>query len=405
MSIFSLIEERTIQMREEYKLPVFYFLLLGAFAGWQSYYNLHLDGIGFSSMQIGILNAVFISASALVLPFWGMLADKYGGNRILLLLSMVCALMVFLIGETFRFHWMLMCIAIVSVFHQPSGGVLDGMAMGFVRKNPRFSFGQFRLWTSVGYASISLIVGYLARQGTDIIFKISAGLFLLLALFNLLTLPARPLTGRSLVTFRSFGVFFRDKRMFFFLLLIFFFGIAIAPLMQFINLYYSDIGASSSFIGWVFFLQAIFEIPAYLLGTRIVKRIGAEKMILLSMAVSLFRLVLYGLIAIPEIAIFFSIFHCITIAFFLLGVVEYVDVRTPDHLQITGQALIWAFHYGAGVSVGNVILGYLRDATGMLKAMHIHAMLALLILSIMMMLFRKGKSSSNYVFKRRKRAS
>jgi len=392
MSVLGVIEQRSFKMGEEYKLPVFYFLVLGAFAGWQSYYNLHLDGIGFSSMQIGILNAVFIFTSALVVPFWGMLADKFGGNRILLLLSSVCALMVLLIGETFKFHWMLMFIAIVSVFHQPSGAIVDGLTVGFVRAKPRFTYGQFRLWTSVGYASISLIVGYLARNGTDIIFKISAGLFLVLSLFNLLTLPNKPLTGRSLVTFKSFGIFFRNYRMFFFLILIFLLGIAIAPLMQFINLYYYDIGADASFIGWVFFLQAIPEIPAYLIGTRIVKRIGAEKMILISMVVTMLRLVFYGFITVPEVAIFFSIFHCITIAFFLVGVVEYVQTRTPDHLQNTGQALIWAFHYGAGVSVGNIFLGYLRDATGMLKAMHIHALLALVVVILTMILFRKVKS-------------
>ena len=396
MSLISAIEERSLNMREEYKLPLFYFLVLGAFAGWQSYYNLHLDGIGYSSMQIGILNAIFIATSALVVPFWGMLADKYGGNRILLLLSMVCALMVFLIGETFKFHWMLMLIAVVSVFHQPSGAVVDGLTVGFVRRNPRYSYGQFRLWTSVGYASISLLVGYLARQGTDIIFKVSAGLFLLLALINLLTLPAKPLTGRGLVTFKSFEIFFRNRQMFLFLLIIFFLGIAVAPLMQFINLYYFDIGADASFIGWVFFLQAIPEIPAYIVGTRIVKRIGAEKMILFSMGISLLRLLMYGFITVPEIAIFFSIFHCITVAFFLLGVVEYVQERTPDHLQSTGQALIWAFHYGAGISVGNIILGYLRDATGMLRAMHIHALLALVILILTVLFFRSSKKMENY---------
>jgi PPP family 3-phenylpropionic acid transporter len=393
MSVLRVVEERSFNMREEYKLPVFYFLVLGAFAGWQSYYNLHLDGIGFSSMQIGILNAVFIFTSALVVPFWGMLADKFGSNRILLLLSSVCALMVLLIGETFKFHWMLMLIAVVSVFHQPSGAVVDGMTVRFVRANPRFSYGQFRLWTSVGYASISLLVGYLARNGTDIIFKVSAGLFLLLALINLFTLPAKPATGRSLVSFRSLGIFFRNRRMFFFLLLIFFLGIAVAPLMQFINLYYNDIGANASFIGWVFFLQAIPEIPAYIIGTRIVKRIGAEKMILLSMVISLLRLVFYGMITVPEVAIFFSIFHCITVAFFLLGVVEYIQARTPDHLQTTGQALIWAFHYGAGISIGNIILGYLRDATGMLKAMHIHALLAIVVVVLTVLLFRSKRTS------------
>ena len=382
---------QSFQIREEYKLPVFYFLVLGAFAGWQSLYNLHLDLIGFTSVQIGILNAVFIFTSAVVIPFWGILADKYGGYRILLLLSTVSALMVFLIGNTFKFHWMLMCIAIVSVFHQPSGAVADGITVGFVRANPRYTYGQFRLWTSVGYASISLLVGYLARHGTEIIFKVSAGLFLLLSLFNLLTLPRTPLTGRSQVNIRSFGVFFRNIRMLFFLLLIFFLGIVVAPLMQFINLYYFDIGAGESFIGWVFFVQAIPEIPAYIVGTRLVKRVGAERMILFSMVISVLRLVFYGLISQPEVAIGFSFLHCITVAFFLIGVVEYVQVRTPDHLQNTGQALIWAFHYGAGLGVGYVLMGYLRDDIGMLKAMHVHALLGLLVVILTALLFRNPR--------------
>lgn len=389
MRVIRSTEQSSFQMREEYKLPLFYFLILGAFAGWQSYYNLHLEGIGFNSMQIGILNAILIATPAVVAPFWGIVADKYGGYRVLLLLSSVCALMVFLIGETFKFHWMLMFIAIVSLFHQPAGAVADGITVGFVRANPRFSYGQFRLWTSVGYASISLLVGYLARNGTDIIFKVSAGLFLLLTLFNFFTLPDSPQRGRGQVSFQSFGVFFRNLRMLFFLVLIFFLGIAVAPLMQFINLYYYDIGASASFIGWVFFLQAIPEIPAYIIGTRIVKRIGAERMILLSMAVSMLRLVFYGLITVPEVAVVFSVLHCITVAFFLLGVVEYVQARTPDHLQGTGQALIWAFHYGAGMGVGYIVMGYLRDATGMLRAMHVHALLALLVLILTLLLFRK----------------
>ena len=85
--------------------------------------------------------------------------------------------------------------------------------------------------------------------------------------------------------------------------------------------------------------------------------------------------------------------------------VEYVQVRTPDHLQNTGQALIWAFHYGAGVSVGNIFLGYLRDATGMLKAMHIHALVALLIFMLTVLFFRKAKSSTDQVIQRRKSTS
>lgn len=376
------------EISESLKLPVFYFLMASAFAGWQSFYNVHLDSIGYTSLQIGALNAVFISTSALVVPFWGMIADKFGTNRILLLLTSVCAVMVFLIGQTIAFHWMLVFIAVISVFHQPSGAVVDGMTMGYIRGNPRLTYGQFRLWGSAGYAVSSLVVGYFATQNSGIIFKIAAVLFLLLSLFNLFTLPSRPVKGRSLVTMGSFGVFFRNRKLLLFLLIIMLYGVAISPLHQFINLYYTDLGADSSFIGWVFFIQATFEVPAFIIGAKYMKRVKAERTIMLAMTVSAMRMVLYGFITNPFWAVGVSVFHGITIAFFLVGIVEYVQARTPDHLRTTGQALIWAFHFGAGVTLGNLILGYLRDTTGMLKAMHIHAALAFAVILGAALFFR-----------------
>ncbi|MFC2089545.1 MFS transporter [Bacteroidota bacterium] len=378
-----------LSMRETLKLPLFYFLLLGSFAGWQSLYNVHLDAIGYTSVQIGVLNAIFISTSAIVVPFWGMIADKFGNNRIFFLLTSVTGLMVFLIGKTNEFHWMLVFIAVISLFHQPAGAVIDGMNMGFVRSNPRYSYGQFRLWASVGWAIISLIVGYLAVNNTYVIFNISAILFFLLSLINLLTLPSKPVTGRSLVTFRSFSVFFRNRQLLVFLALICFYGMAIAPLHQFINLYYKDIGAGNTFIGIVFFVQAAFEAPTFLLGVWLARKRKAESIILLSMSVSALRMLIYGFIDVPQLAMVLSLFHGITIAFFLIGVVEYVQQRTPDHLRTTGQSLIWAFHFGAGVTLGNLLLGYLRDYIGMMKAMHVHFGLAALVVVITAVFFRR----------------
>ena len=367
-------------LNETIKLPVFYFLLAGSFASWQSLFNVYLDGIGYSSMQIGTLNAVFISTSALVVPFWGIVADKFGNYRVLLLLTMVCALLVYIIGQTIAFHWMLLFILIISVFHQPGGAVVDGMTMGFVRNNQQYSYGQFRLWGSAGWAVFSLLTGYIAAKNTHNIFYFGLISFSLLSLFNLLTLPEKPLKNRSLVNFRSFAVFFNNGRLMVFLLLILFSGIAVSPLHQFINLYYKDIGASNSFLGWVFFVQAIIEIPTFLLGVWLLRRSNPEVVILVSLLISGIRMFCYSFISDPLIAISFSAFHGITIAFFLIAVVEYVQSHTPDHLRTTGQALIWAFHYGAGVTFGNLILGYVRDHSDMLAAMRLHAIITAFVL-------------------------
>lgn len=381
-----------VAVREQIKLPVFYLILAASFAGWQSFFNVHLDNIGYTSLQIGALNALFISTSAIVVPFWGMIADKFGNNRIMLLLTTVAGLLVFIIGRTMVFQWMLIFIFVISIVHQPAGAVMDGMALGFLRENKKYSYGQFRLWGSAGYALASLIVGYIARHDTGIIFTLSAVLFLLLSLFNLLTLPAKPVLGRSLVSFKSFGVFFHNKQLLIFLLIIFLYGIGISPLHQFINLYYKDIGAGNSFIGLVFFVQATFEIPAFLFGVYLVKRMKAERIIVFAMFVSTLRLLFYGFISDPEVAIFLSIFHGITIAFFLIGVVEYVQSNTPDHLRTTGQALIWAFHFGAGVTLGNLLLGYFRDHGGMHQAMHIHAGIAAFVVGGALLFFKRTKN-------------
>ena len=281
---------RTQEVRENIKLPVFYLLLAGSFAGWQTLYNVHLDSIGYSSIQIGSLNALFISTSAIVVPFWGMLADKFGNNRVLLLLSTAAGLLVFFIGKTMVFHWMLIFVFMISIFHQPAGAVLDGMTLGFIRGNPKYSYGQFRLWASAGYAISALIVGYFAKSNTGIIFNISALLFLLLSVFNLITMPARPVTERSLVNFRSFAIFFKNRKLLIFLIIIFLYGISISPLHQFINLYYKDIGSGSSFIGLVFFLQAGFEIPSFLLGVRLARKTNPDRIILFAMIISCMRM-------------------------------------------------------------------------------------------------------------------
>jgi PPP family 3-phenylpropionic acid transporter len=380
-------------MKESIKLPIFYFLMYAAFAAWVSFFNLHLDSLGFTGLQIGTLNALFISTSSFVVPFWGMMADKFGNNRIFLLLSTFCAIIVFLIGQSNIYLYIMLFVLMISFFQQPMGAVMDGMALGLIRTANKYSYGQFRLWGSAGYALSSLVVGYFALRDTHLIFTIAALLFGLISLVNLITLPKKPVTGRQLVSFKSFGIFFKNRRLFVFLLLIFLYGIGTAPLHQFINLYYKDIGAESSLVGKAFFIQAGIEIPFFLFSVRLLRRIRAEKIILAAMFVSVVRLLLYGFTSNPELAIYIGLLHGFTISLFLVGVIEYVQAQTPDHLRTTGQALIWAFHFGAGLTFGNIWLGFLRDTVGMQTAMHVQAAIAGLFLICMFFFLKPGLNS------------
>ena len=176
---------------------------------------------------------------------------------------------------------------------------------------------------------------------------------------------------------------------FFFLML--FYGISISPLHQFINLYYNEIGASNRLIGTAFAIQAGFEIPFFIFGVKLVKRTSPEFVILLAMFVSIIRMVLYGLISNPQIAVFIGILHGFTISFFLVGAVQYVQSHTPPELSTTGQSMIWAFHFGAGLTFGYLIVGYLKDLVGMQKTMHIQAIFGTLMFFATLLFFRNLK--------------
>jgi MFS family permease len=375
-------------VKETIKLPLFYFLLYSAYASWMAFFNVHLAKLGYSGIQIGALNAVFISTSAFVVPFWGMTADRRGSNRVLLLLTAICAILVYSLSFATSYLGIMAMIFTISLFHAPMGAVVDGMVLGLVRIRPELSYGKFRLWGSLGYAISAFTVGYFAMKNTSVIFSIAAILFSVILIINLITLPPKPLTGRNLVNFKSLKVFMDNKVVIVFFFLMLFYGITTSPLQQFINLYYIEIGASNKLIGTAFAIQAGFEIPFFIFGIKLVKRTSPQFVIILAMFVSIIRMVLYGFISNPEIAIFVGVLHGFTISFFLVGAVQYVQSHTPPELSTTGQSMIWAFHFGAGLTFGYLVVGYLKDLVGMQKTMHIEAAFGMVILIATFLFFR-----------------
>ena len=376
-------------MREPVKLRLFYFLIYSALASWLGFFNVHLENLGFTGFQIGLANSIFISASIFVVPMGGMLADRFGSYRVLLVLTIVSGTLLYIIGTATTFLSIVILMTAMSVFQSPMNVVADGITLGMIRDRPRYSYGQLRLWGSMGFGFGAIVAGYVAMQNSANVFTMAAIILAVVSLINLLTLPPKPVIGRGLVTFRSFGVFFNNRNLLLFFVLIFLFGVSISPLHHFINLYYTHIGASRSQIGYAFAVQAFFEIPFFIFGVKLMRRTGPERIIMLAMAISVLRMVMYGLTGNPYLAIGIGTLHGFTISFFLIGVVDYVQRQTPSHLRATGQSLIMTFHFGAGLTIGNIWIGYLKDLVGMQQVMLFQSVMAGAIVLITGLFFRK----------------
>lgn len=389
-------------MAARVKIKLIYFLVYSSLGVWISFFNVHLEQSGFSGFQIGILNAIFVSTSIVVIPLGGILSDRYGSYLVLLVLSIISGCLIYFLGSASGFVLIALVMLGLSIFNQPINAVVDGIALNQLNGEDRQAYGTFRLWGSFGFATGALVVGYLANWESKSIFILSAMLLWIASMFTIGKINKNQQADNIGVNLKSLLFFYKNSRLRNVFLLILVFGISISPLHYFINLYFTTIGATQSQIGMAFAVQAFFEIPLFFLGIRYLKKAGPEKVIIVAMLVSILRMVLYGLTHDPETAILIGLFHGFTISFFLIGVVEYVQKQTPSHLRTTAQSLILSFHFGAGLALGNVWIGYLKDLVGMHEVMLIQSIFCLFVVIVstptllVKKFFFKTKKSDSY---------
>ena len=119
-----------------------------------------------------------------VQPFYGMLADKIGYKKCLLLSSILASasFMLYLIDG--GFGYLLIITACMSVFYNSTQPLLDSLSLNFIKRNPSFSYGSLRIAGAAGWAFTGIIVGYyIDKLSTSVIFASSAISMLLTFVF------------------------------------------------------------------------------------------------------------------------------------------------------------------------------------------------------------------------------
>ncbi|MFW5760724.1 MAG: hypothetical protein ACOCXH_07090, partial [Cyclobacteriaceae bacterium] len=63
--------------------------------------------------------------------------------------------------------------------------------------------------------------------------------------------------------------------------------------------------------------------------------------------------------------------------------------------RATAQSLIWAFHFGAGVTVGNVLIGFWKDTTSMRDIMFWMSMAVIVVGFLFFIFFHRLKKQND----------
>jgi len=257
----------------------------------------YLSKIGFSGGQIGIVTASATAIGILANPFWAGMHHRFSRNKkmlIFLCLSTAVFCPVLLLTE--KYIPFLLLYTFVFFFESAVFPLLDATTM-----EAAYPFGHARKWGAVGYACGVGLAGLISdRFGTGSIFLLFSGFFLLTA-FALFLYKTPALANENgeesdgpAKERGHFRAILKNKSYLALLLSAFFIcGPCLAHNVYF-SFLYVDEGGTLAGVGAAMLLMALSEAPFMAWSARLSSRIGLEKILLLSMAVSAMRYLWYG---------------------------------------------------------------------------------------------------------------
>jgi PPP family 3-phenylpropionic acid transporter len=352
-----------MRLTEVNRLRLLYFLILSCTASWLPLFADNLKSRGLSGIQIGIILSVTPISMFLVQPFVGMLADRWGFRRSMMVYSLMATIAFFLLQLDASFGMLVVMTVFMSVFYNGLQPVMDSLTLQLTQRDPTFSYGIVRLAGAAGWAVTGIVIGYfIDALDTRVIFMYS-GASLLLVFFLSTTIPHDYTKEKSTEGF-SFGSALREivtPSLLVILMAFFLVSAAATTIWNFYSIYMKENGASASLVGVGLSLQGLCEIPFFYFSDAIIRRIGLRNTLLLTTAATALRLLLYSLVNVPEMALPIEILHGLSWSLFWVAGVEYTNRLVAVRWRATGQSLLYAAYFGIGQITGNFWTGFLYD--------------------------------------------
>src|SRR6185503_9759185 len=165
-------------------------------------------------------------------------------------------------------------------------------------------------------------------------------------------------TGQS---FQNIKEILKNRTLLFLLTCVFLISAGASTIWYFYSIYMKENGASASLVGYGLSFQGLCELPLFYFSARIIARFGIKTTLLITVFATAVRLLLYSVVKNPKAAIPIEMLHGISWSLFWVVCVEYVNMLVREDWRATGQSLLYAAYYGAGVIAGNFWTGYLSD--------------------------------------------
>jgi PPP family 3-phenylpropionic acid transporter len=273
----------------------YYFAFLGGWGFILPFINLFYVSLGLTGAQIGTIGSVSAIVGLLLSPIIVNEVKKRPQARGILQASlMLGAIGYFLLGQQTVFAAILVIVFLQSLVGAGIIPASDAMAV-HVSEEAGTGYGSVRVWASVGWILTVPASGWLIeRFGFEAGF-LGVGLMWLTG--ALLTLPiqsryfvSQRLAGRSTSKLRTaFHQIVRDRTLLGYAIALVCMGFLNNGVLQFENVFLSELGASKLLISFAGILSAVVELPFMVYADRYVRRVGAHRVMLFAIIMLFFQ--------------------------------------------------------------------------------------------------------------------
>lgn len=334
------------------------FFIYGTMVIFAAFFQLYLQDIGMDKLEIGTLMSIGPLISLVANPFWRYISDRRQNPRAVLL-AMLIGLLVMghLVFKVNTFHWLYLTMSLLFFFQSALLSQSNSLILGYT-EGTKLKFGAFRLWGSLGWTFIALaagpIIDAIGHYGISLLFSVT----LMLAISFTLWLPSIRQTATTL-SLKSADILrtFRQKYFIAFVLFGILVSIPNSINVIFMPLFITDLGGSRLQVGGAVFLSTAFEVLAFVLLNRYLKRKITYLMGCITIVSLLFALRwnLMSAATYPVQIMFIQLLHSVTFGGFFYVGTRLTTLLLPKPLRASGQA-IYAFALSglSGVIAGSL---------------------------------------------------
>jgi MFS transporter, PPP family, 3-phenylpropionic acid transporter len=296
-----------------------------------------------------------------VQPAYGFIADKVGYKKSLFISTLFASISYYGFLLPLNFFGLIIVTISMSLFYNTIQPVLDSMALQLSKQNKKFSYGILRFSGAAGFALTTIITGQLI-DAIDIsaIFIVSTVTMFLAFIFCFFLVDEKQVEKLQ-TGFANVVTVFNNRSLLFLLFCVFIISMGSTAIWNFYSTHLKENGATDSLVGYGLSFQGLCELPLFYFSARIILKIGLKTTLLITVAATVLRMLLYNVIKTPWATLPVELLHGFSWSLFWVVCVEYVNKLVPERWQATGQSLLYAAYFGVGAVAGNYWASYFID--------------------------------------------